>query len=587
MASESDMEVDLESSKRRFRRSTSPFSQHYYPDKNKSFSDKLDLYAITMDPEKRGRPPSVNRHSLPSKSMLTDITPKKRGRPPSVNRYSLPSKSLNTESENKSPKKRGRPSSINLFSLSAQSTPEKLNQENVSPNKRYRSRSVSSSSSRRSSIRRERLNELSDSDQQYISFDEEEEEEEEDLADLLGGLTIDRAKNVDVERFNKFTGWTGIETRSSYHAFMQAVDEKIFNMDHVEETLRRGLQKVLSGNEGVLFTLYGKAGSGRRTVINRVFGGEENFNFVELNGRFAKLTEVKNDLKVVEDRLKEEDKPLVFVLYDFDALRLSFANKVLYALTNLLRKKPFFLLLVTEKENAIESLEKRIVSRVGQSFIKCMDRRLKVEDCWKLVHKLVEAGVSACNDQSIKEAFKLSGSPPKHFDRLCNRLPCYSELKLFVKRLADKVFDGIESKSAFSSKKICNELLTLVDETVDRLKCLTDRMYGLLVAAAVKTMHITKRIPVKSIHQEYLRFLNTKTITNPFLQLSSEQELLDDVEYLVFQRFWVAKRQNQKIVGISWLEDPLKVLFDKYYVLFNTDLANWAKSAMKDDSKLR
>jgi replication-associated recombination protein RarA len=69
--------------------------------------------------------------------------------------------------------------------------------------------------------------------------------------------------------------------------------------------LNQGLQKVLSGNEGVLFTLYGKGGSGKRTIINRVFSDRETYNFVELNGRFAKLTEVKQDLKLVEGLLNE------------------------------------------------------------------------------------------------------------------------------------------------------------------------------------------------------------------------------------------------------------------------------------------
>lgn len=74
----------------------------------------------------------------------------------------------------------------------------------------------------------------------------------------------------------------------------------------ISRTLNQGLQKVLTGNEGVLLTLYGKAGSGKRTVINRVFNDHERYNFAELNGRFAKLTEVKQNLKIVEELLKED-----------------------------------------------------------------------------------------------------------------------------------------------------------------------------------------------------------------------------------------------------------------------------------------
>jgi hypothetical protein len=34
-----------------------------------------------------------------------------------------------------------------------------------------------------------------------------------------------------------------------------------------------------------------------------------------------------------------------------------------------------------------------------------MDRRLTVEDCWQLVQALVKAGVDACDDPAIEEAF--------------------------------------------------------------------------------------------------------------------------------------------------------------------------------------
>lgn len=125
------------------------------------------------------------------------------------------------------------------------------------------------------------------------------------------------------------------------------------------------------------------------------------------------------------------------------------------------------------------------MSRVGQSFIKCMDHRLTVEDCWEMVHGLVKTGVDACNDPAIEDAFKvcffinnfeffffkLPEQPPIHFDRLCSRLPCYPELKLFVKQIADEIFDNINTNSLRSSKSICKGLLKTIDDNANRLKC--------------------------------------------------------------------------------------------------------------------
>lgn len=39
--------------------------------------------------------------------------------------------------------------------------------------------------------------------------------------------------------------------------------------------------------------------------------------------------------------------------------------------------------------------------------------------------------------------------------------------------------------------------------------------------------------------------------------------------------------------GIFWLEDPLKLLSDKYHPLFNTALTIWVKDGLKDDAQLR
>lgn len=62
-------------------------------------------------------------------------------------------------------------------------------------------------------------------------------------------------------------------------------------------------------------------------------------------------------------------------------------------------------------------------------------------------------------------------SPPEHFDRLCNRLPNYAELKLFVKKLADEVFDAIEDNKPVQIDDFCKRLLVPVDNMMFRMQC--------------------------------------------------------------------------------------------------------------------
>jgi hypothetical protein len=69
--------------------------------------------------------------------------------------------------------------------------------------------------------------------------------------------------------------------------------------------------------------------------------------------------------------------------------------------------------------------------------------------------------------------------------------------------------------------------------------------------------------------------------------LEDEADFYDDVEYLVQQRFWLAKRQNQQIVSICWMEDPLQLTDEKYRNIFHTSLTFWAIAELKNDSNLR
>lgn len=98
----------------------------------------------------------------------------------------------------------------------------------------------------------------------------------------------------------------------------------------------------------------------------------------------------------------------MFVVYNFDSLRAAFADKVLYTLTNYLRKKAFFLILVTEKQDAVQNLEKRIASRVGQSSVKCSEFPFSSSGYWWILRKMILNALEECDcDKEIKEKFKV------------------------------------------------------------------------------------------------------------------------------------------------------------------------------------
>jgi hypothetical protein len=71
--------------------------------------------------------------------------------------------------------------------------------------------------------------------------------------------------------------------------------------------------------------------------------------------------------------------------------------------------------MLTLLQNAVNALEKRIVSRIGQQCVKCIDDRLSVEDCWNMVREMVEEAVKDY-DNKIQKAFKVP------FDRNMNLL---------------------------------------------------------------------------------------------------------------------------------------------------------------------
>lgn len=99
---------------------------------------------------------------------------------------------------------------------------------------------------------------------------------------------------------------------------------------------------------------------------------------------------------------------------------------------------------------------------------------------------------------------------PTNFDRLCHSLPVYGQLKLLAAEIAFGVFE--ESRSAIEI--IHERIRNFPDDLLLRLRSelffiwfnfyfvgLTDRMYGLIIAASISTKHITKWIPIKTIYQ--------------------------------------------------------------------------------------
>jgi septin family protein len=67
------------------------------------------------------------------------------------------------------------------------------------------------------------------------------------------------------------------------------------------------LEAVLERNVGTLMAVFGKAGSGKRTLINRFFQDpqKQTFYFIELDGEFNSLLEVREKQKEMDGYLKK------------------------------------------------------------------------------------------------------------------------------------------------------------------------------------------------------------------------------------------------------------------------------------------
>ncbi|KAI6173029.1 hypothetical protein M3Y98_01038300 [Aphelenchoides besseyi] len=350
---------------------------------------------------------------------------------------------------------------------------------------------------------------------------------------------------------------------NDYNLFMSSLSGYLVNLDDVEKELKKRLKIVRNENSGMTMMLLGPRSSGKRSLIKQVMQKEASDMLVIVeDGEFGDTRDSKEWTQATEEAFRNtENKKVVVVLHNFDRINVSVVNKVLYWFSQQQRLYPYFLVLVSENADARQLLEKRIASRIGQNLIKValpQEPPIEFAECWN--------------------------------QTLCDSTP-YARFKLFAVELIDKLWNAIGKEKLNYNAEVHlfdekYEKISKVDMVEAMLWGISNRMYGILIAAAIATTHgIDEAIPVEVIRKTFIRFNNRYNIKEPSL-LFSDGQLQTDIDYLTSRGFFTAKVQSGQILFVYWQVDPLVLLDPKHQTPFHQSLKNWISECLKDITHL-
>ncbi|KAI6231881.1 ORC4-C domain-containing protein [Aphelenchoides besseyi] len=379
---------------------------------------------------------------------------------------------------------------------------------------------------------------------------------------------------------------------NDYDVFMSSLSGYLVNLEDVENELKERLRIVRNENSGMTMMLLGPRSSGKRSLINQVMKNEASDMLVIIeDGEFGDTRDSKEWTQATEEAFRNKEKKVVVVLHNFDRINVSIVNKVLYWFSQQQRLVPYLLILVSENADARQVLEKRIDSRIGQNLVKIAMNRRELEDDWKLVCKMISKSAESCS-QKFQDSISLPRKPPIEFVECWNQTLCdstpYARFKIFAVEFIDKLWNAIDEEKLNDEAEmhVFDEKISKVDTVEAMLWGISNRMYGILIAAAdSRKQRIDEAIPVEVIRQRFIWFNNTNNIREPSLVFSDGQ-FQTDIDYLVSRGFFTAKVQNDQIMFVYWQADPLVLLDPKHQTPFHQTLKNWISDRLKDTTHL-
>ncbi|CAD5233364.1 unnamed protein product [Bursaphelenchus xylophilus] len=368
------------------------------------------------------------------------------------------------------------------------------------------------------------------------------------------------------------------------HKVLKGIADFLYNIEDVQRFLQKSFDAMLEQKTGASITLLGPPGSGKRSVVRRFAHAQKGeINLIEHNANLDDMISAKERLRQLEELL-DQDSKVCYVIYNFEKFKGTFGNNVLYTLAQRVRSSPLLLILVGESQKGLSVFEKRIASRLSSNSLRMIPNKTP-EKCWEFFTEMLNFATTDLS-KTTRKLFKLPTEIPINFYRICRLNPIYGALKLLAKDLVDTYYD---SEGALEISDIILDLIKerlSVDPYKELADQITDRQYGLLMAAAIKTERVHLYFPSRYLFSEYKRFINQKGIPERSILYLTEKNFDSDLRELIGMKFFGAKYQGNRIIMICWNLNPLPLfephIKDKFLSKFSNYIEERADPNFKN-----
>ncbi|KAL4003772.1 Origin recognition complex (ORC) subunit 4 C-terminus family protein [Acanthocheilonema viteae] len=166
---------------------------------------------------------------------------------------------------------------------------------------------------------------------------------------------------------------------SVFNRLLAELDDKFVGLDQCISKLHEVIKRFVKDREGGSAVVFGPKSSGKRSIISKVVMDYANdMEVVFIDGLI--LTSDVDALKILDASESNSEQLQFVIVFNFDQFVTRGRQTLLYTLLNASRSGFLFVLCVSSRQDCIELLEKRVRSRLSNTFISFAQSSISFDD---------------------------------------------------------------------------------------------------------------------------------------------------------------------------------------------------------------
>ncbi|CAG9540260.1 unnamed protein product [Cercopithifilaria johnstoni] len=166
---------------------------------------------------------------------------------------------------------------------------------------------------------------------------------------------------------------------SVFNRLLAELDDKFAGLDHCISKLHEIIKRFIKSKEGGSAVVIGPKSSGKRSIISKVvMDYADDMEVVFIDGLI--LTSDIDALKVLDASESNSEQLRLVIVFNFDQFVTRGRQTLLYTILNASRSESLFVLCVSSRQDCTELLEKRVRSRLSNTFISFAQSSISFDD---------------------------------------------------------------------------------------------------------------------------------------------------------------------------------------------------------------